>query len=137
MSIAEELLISDPLELLHRNVHPDFIVNGRASSQAFRLRGSDDGHLSVQQNSKASASVAFQRYTAQKLVSGGVWSVLVRECLELDLKAYQDPTEFDDSHAVVDMSKVKDTRKRMESLADKLAAKAHNRGCQFKPEGSG
>src|SRR2546422_4331565 len=87
MPIAPEHLISNASELLHRNAHPQFIVNDRVSSQAFRRTEADEGKLSLQQNSKASAAVAYERYISRGLESGGVWSVTIAECDELSLRA--------------------------------------------------
>ena len=131
MPIATEHLISDASELLHRNAHPDFIQNGRISSQVFKLKTADKGQLSVQQNSKAIAAIAYARYTARDFESAGVWSVTVAECSELSLKAYDDPLPDDDSHAVLDLTRF--TTSQAHKLADKLAHKARARGCQYSP----
>jgi hypothetical protein len=131
MPIAPEHLISDASELLHRNAHPKFIHNGRISSQVFRLKTDDKGQLSVQQNSKAVATIAYARYTARGFESAGVWSVAVAECSELSLEAYDDPLLDDDSHAVLDLTRF--TISQSQKLADKLAHKARARGCQYSP----
>ena len=131
MPIAPEYLISNASELLHRNAHPTFVDNGRVSSQAFRRTEADDGKLSFQQNSKASAAVAYERYTARGLESGGVWSVTVAECDELSLRVYHDPIDQDDSHAIVDLTAFNVSQSR--NITDKLAKKARDRGCQYRP----
>jgi|ERR1043165_268038 hypothetical protein len=131
MPIDAEHLITNPRELLHRNVHPLFVLDNRITSQAFLLKKEDLGQLSVQQNSKASAKVAYERYTALGYQSAGVWSVAIAECDELTLKAYDDPLDNDDSHSIVDLTAYipKQARKR----TDKLSRKAQDRGCQYKP----
>src|SRR5438876_265703 len=131
MPIAPEYLIRNPSELLHRNAHPTFVHNGRVSSLAFRRTDADEGKLSVQQNSKASAAVAYERYTARGLESGGVWSVTVAECDELSLKTYDDPIDEDDSHAIIDLTAYNVSQSR--NITDKLAKKPRDRGCQYRP----
>lgn len=130
MPIAPEFLISNAEELLHRNAHPAFVDNDRVSSQAFRRTDADEGQLSLQQNSKATPEVAFERYVATGLRSAGVWSVTITECGHLNLSAYDDPVEHDESHAVLDLTTYNVSQSR--NLTDKLAAKARSRGCQFK-----
>jgi hypothetical protein len=131
MPIAPEHLISNPLELLHRNVHPLFVLDNRITSQAFLLKKEDLGQLSVQQNSKASAKVAYERYTALGYESAGIWSVTIAECDELNLKVYDDPLDNDDSHSIVDLTAY--SSKQARKLTDKLSRKAQDRGCQYKP----
>ncbi len=73
--------LSDPDELLHRQVHPAFIRNGRVGSQAFKPTPKDEGKLSVSRGAIASAQQAFLLYTEElKLPSAGAWSVSVAEC---------------------------------------------------------
>ena len=131
MPIATEYLIDDLDELLHRNAHPTFIDNGRISSQAFRLTSRDEGRLSIQQNSRAAAAIAYERYTARGLQSGGVWSITVAECGQFTLSVYDDPLEDDDSHAITDLIAYSVSQAR--KLTNKLASKARERGCQYRP----
>lgn len=131
MPIAREYLITVQAELLHRNAHPGFVDNGRPSSQVFCLHANDAGQLSAQQNSKATAEVAYARYIARGLESCGVWSVTVMECQSINLSSYDDPIEADDSHALIDLTAFNPTQARKRT--DKLAAKARLRGCQYRP----
>jgi hypothetical protein len=131
MPISPHSLIADQSELLHRNAHPQFIVNGRVSSQAFRRTEEDEGQLSVQQDSKANAQVAYERFVARGLKSGGIWSVTVAECDELGLQAYDDPIDGDDSHGLIDLTSFNVSQSR--KITDRLAAKARDRGCQYLP----
>lgn len=131
MPIALEYLIKDENELLHRNANPAFIRDGRVTSQLFLLKSDDKGQLSVQQNSKAAPAVAYERYTARGFESAGIWSVTVDECSEIILSVYDDPLEDDDSHAVIDLTAFNNTQAR--NRTDKLANKARDRGCQYRP----
>ena len=131
MPIGPKHLISNPGELLNRNVHPKFILDNRITSQAFLLKNEDCGKLSVQRNSMARAKIAYERYTSYGFESGGVWSITVGECDELGLKVYADPIETDDSHSIVDLTAYNKTQAR--KYTDKLSRKAQDRGCQYEP----
>jgi len=124
--------LSDPEELLHRQVHPAFIRDGRVGSQAFKPTLKDVGKLSVSRGAVASAQQAFMLYTQElKLPSAGAWSVTVAECSSLDLPVYPDPLVEpveDPSHALVDFSRHKGSQ--ITRLAKRLAALARDRGCQ-------
>jgi hypothetical protein len=131
MPIDQEHLLTTADELLHRNAHPQFVENGRPSSLVFCLHGDDQGQLSTQQNSKATADIAYQRYIARGNPSDGVWSVTVNECQTIELSAYDDPIDDDDSHSIIDLIRFGTNQARKKT--DKLAAKARARGCQFGP----
>jgi hypothetical protein len=131
MPIGPKHLISNPRELLHRNVHPTFILDNRITSQAFLLKKEDCGKLSVKRNSMAKAKIAYERYTSHGFESGGVWSITVAECDELGLKVYADPIETDDSHSIVDLTAYNKSQAR--KYTDRLSRKAQDRGCQYDP----
>ncbi|MDX6404415.1 MAG: hypothetical protein QOH70_1870 [Blastocatellia bacterium] len=131
MPIGPKYLISNSSELLHRNVHPQFILDNRITSQAFLLKNDDYGKLSVQQNSMASAEVAYERYTSRGFESGGVWSITIAECDELGLRVHSDPIDEDDSHSIVDLTAYSKTQAR--KYTDKLSRRAQDRGCQYCP----
>lgn len=119
-------------ELLHRQVHPAFLRDGRPSSQAFAPTAKDDGGLSVSRDSRASADVAFRRHTQDRgLKSAGVWSVSVAECASLSLAAYSDELPDDDAHALVDFTGLSNSQVRQR--ADKLAELARRRGRLYPP----
>lgn len=79
------------------------------------------------------AEAAYKRYTSQGRSSSGVWSVTVSECSDVGLEAYEDALEQDDAHALVDFSSIP-VKAQVERIANKLAAAARQRGCQFMPE---
>lgn len=137
MSEAEPL--GDGEELLHRQVHPAFVQQGRAGSQAFKPTPKDEGQLSVARGALSSAEAAFDLYTTKLgLESAGVLSVTVAECEGVGLKAYPDPLVEpieDPAHAFVDYRSCKTSQ--IEKLAKRLAASARERGWQFQPSPSG
>ena len=127
----------DKDELLLRQVHPNFIVEGRISSQAFLPTAKDDKKLSVNRNSMVSAKEAFELHTQEKkLKSTGVWAVSVEEVVSLDSLAIEpDPIEVpiqDRSHALIDFSKLP-SESRIRSTAKNLAEKAQDRDCLYEP----
>lgn len=114
MPIHPDHEITGPDELLHRNVHPTFVINGRLTSSIFKPKKSDAGELSVQRDSLAPPPEAHRRYTQPRIINGelkslssaGTCSVSVGQCASVGLKAYADPLTDeppDDSHALVDM----------------------------------
>ena len=77
--------IEDEDELLLRQVHPNFIIESRITSQAFLPTEKDDKKLSVNRSSMISAHEAFDLHTQQKkLQSVGVWGISVGEVLTFD-----------------------------------------------------
>jgi hypothetical protein len=81
--------LPDDEELLFRQVHPNFVRDGRPSSQAFRPTPKDEGKLSVACESLTTAAAAYELFTAGLgLASAGTWGVAIGECREQGLKAF-------------------------------------------------
>ena len=119
-------------ELLHRQVHPSFLVAGRPSSGAFAPSKKDEGKLSVDRNSMASARESFEAYTRAGFVSAGVWSVTAGECNEVGIGVEHDPVKepYDNpAHSFVDFRPL--SRSQQRSKAQLLARAAAARGCQY------
>ena len=57
--------LTDPGEVLFRQVHPSWIQAGKPTSQAFRPTPKDRGLLSVSRSSKTTASAAFELHNDQ------------------------------------------------------------------------
>lgn len=88
--------------ILLRHVHPGFIQDGRATSQAFCPTAKDNSRLSVYDNSLISLSESMEHYTVkQQFASHGILGVSVNECHQESLKTEPDPEPFP-SHAVID-----------------------------------
>ncbi len=111
--------LTDPEELLHRQIHPDWIQAGRPSSQAFRPTPKDAGLLSVSRGSLTTAAAAYKLHTEQRgLKSAGVWSIRVQDCDDAELEAFGDPLPepvLDPAHAVIDFRALKDKDARVKS----------------------
>ncbi|MBI4863223.1 MAG: hypothetical protein HY815_23590 [Candidatus Riflebacteria bacterium] len=120
-------LLSDPRELLWRQVHPGFIHDGRVSSQAFTPTPKDEGLLSVARESLTTAKDAFRHHVETLgFASAGVMAVSVGECLDASLNSYDQPLPHNPAHAIVDFRALSD--KQTGKTGRKLAALARSRG---------
>lgn len=112
--------------LLLRQVHPNFVQNGFASSVAFRPNESDNGLMSVYDCDLITAEDAWVHFTSVLLKkSAGVTALSVGECMAESLPPRPDTQPFPE-HAVVDFTKVDE--KLWRSKSKKLQAKALPRG---------
>lgn len=119
-------------ELLHRQVHPSLLVAGRPSSGAFAPSKKDEGKLSVDRDSKASARQSFEAFVGAGFKSAGVWSMTVGECREASLPVVHDPVDEpypNPAHSFVDFRGI--SRSQQRSRAQLLARAANERGCQY------
>lgn len=121
--------------LLLRQVHPNFIQDGRVSSQAFRPTPKDQSLLSVYDGDQIDPTAAHDHYTGTLgLPSIGVMGVQVRECEALELPACPDPKPFRE-HAVIDFRS--HGRKATESKAKQLRARAEHRDWLYRERHAG
>ena len=118
--------------LLHRQVNPSWIQQGRVTSQAFKPTPKDEFKLSVYDGDLIGPEDAWVHYT-QTLSRGsvGVLAVTVAECRSHELDARPDPEPFPE-HAIVDFSGL--GTNQIEKKSKKLKASAVDRGWQFEPE---
>ena len=127
--------LTDDDELLHRQVHPSFVRDGRASSQAFRPTPKDSGRLSVDRGALRSAEESHLRYTTDLgLSSAGTWAVAVGECSACDLPVEAEPLVEpppNPAHAAVVFTGL--SRGQCEAKGTKLARAANERGCIHPP----
>jgi hypothetical protein len=124
--------LDHPEELLYRQVHPHWIVDGQPSSQAFKPTKKDEGMLSVALGSKATAEEAFFLHTVgQRLASAGTWAVTVGEVVAVELSSYEQPLENNPAHGFIDFRGL--GRGATESKAKLLLAKARARGDVYRP----
>ena len=91
--------------LLHRQVHPSFVINNIVSAQVFENEPSiassvfnptpkDNNKLSVYNGEKYEAEQSYNHY-AQTFQSKGVVSVSVEECKSIELDCVEDNVPFD------------------------------------------
>jgi len=118
--------------ILLRQVHPQFLLGGNLSSQAFFPFPKDAGRLSVYDSDLISPAGAFSHYTNElRLQSVGVWGVSGKEVDIIGLASEPDPLPDFPTHAVIDFGKAD---KEYRKLAKRLKAFAQARGCLYKPE---
>jgi hypothetical protein len=120
--------------ILLRQVHPSFLDNGEATSQAFFPFPKDKGLLSVDDGDLTTAAAAFTHFTEKrKLESAGTWGVSCAEVKSTELDYRSDPVAEDKAqgipanpaHAVIDFG-ARD-EKACRKLARKLKAYANTR----------
>jgi hypothetical protein len=118
--------------LLLRQVHPNFVQQGRVTSQVFRPTPKDEKQLSVYDGDQIAPENAWKHYTgASGFASVGVLAVNVAECKQLDLPAKPDPTPFPE-HAIIDFTNVLPNQILIK--AKKLLALAESRGWRYQAE---
>lgn len=112
--------------MLLRQIHPSFVQDGYATSQAFRPTAKDESKLSVYDGDQITPEAAWTHYTTQlRLASVGRVAVSVAECEAENLPARPDPRPFPE-HAVIDFTGLSDGQCR--SKSKRLQAKALVRG---------
>lgn len=130
--------ISDEVEALFRNVHPEFVAEGRLGSRAFLATKSSDFELSVCRSSLTAPADAYALHIGPKqLKSVGVWAITVGECKAQALTVLGDPVATpvpDAAHAVVDFTQISD--KERKKLSQILRRHAEDRGRVYPSESS-
>jgi hypothetical protein len=120
--------------LLHRQIHPLWVQQGRVTSQAFRPTPKDQKCLSVYDGDQISAENAWMHYTAKLgLMSTGVLAVSVAECIAQGLSVSPDPAPFPE-HTLIDFSAF--SEKPIRTIAKHLKARAELRGWQYQVDNS-
>jgi hypothetical protein len=90
--------------LLLRQVHPNFVQNGRPTSQAFRPTPKDEFLLSVENGSRIQPGAAWERFTSSPdCRSAGVMAITFSECSEQELPVIEDGKPFPE-HCSIDFS---------------------------------
>ena len=112
--------------LLFRQIHPDQLQNGFASSVNFRPNDADDGLMSVYDGDLITAEDSWvHRTVTLERVSYGVAGLSVEECLAESVTPRSDPAPFLE-HAVVDFNAIEE--KKWRAISKKLHIKALARG---------
>lgn len=118
--------------LLHRQVNPAWVQQGRITSQVFRPTPKDEKQLSVYDGDQITAEKAWSHFTdTLGHASLGVMAVTVSECEGQDLTVRPDPVPFRE-HAVIDFSELGESQ--IKRKAKRLKAAAESRDWQFRAE---
>jgi hypothetical protein len=124
--MTNEFLLTDPEELLYRQVHSSWRKpDGSFSSQVFKPTPKDKGCMSVDRSSKVSAQTSFEHHQSFG-VSVAVLGVTVGEVTDVGLSSIDDVLVDKPAHAYIDMTGK--SRGQIEGLAGKLRDLAVDRG---------
>lgn len=116
--------------LLHRQVHPAWIQEGRITSQVFKPTPKDGRLLSVYNGDLINAENSFNHHVLTlRLKSIGVVSVSVLNCTEIDLEARPDPEPFEE-HSIIDFNG--NSNSDIERKSKILRLRATERDWQYK-----
>lgn len=126
-----------PKTLLLRQVNPNWIREGRITSQVFKPMPGDKKQLSVYDGDQITAQEAYRHYTRKlNLSSVGVMAVNVAECKQQDLPVKPDPQPLFPEHAVIDFQN-HSKRKDIETKAKCLRDAAQRRDWQYQADTAG
>ncbi|MDM1409026.1 hypothetical protein [Myroides sp. DF42-4-2] len=129
-------------KLLHRQIHPSFVVNGIVSSQAFFENSlmissgafnpteKDDNKLSVYNGNIFSAKEAYEHFTTS-YTSYGVLSITEEEVLSIDPLTTNDDNMPFEGHSHIDFSKITSKNQKTKK-AGKLRDYAIKRNWTYK-----
>lgn len=118
--------------LLLRQVNPNWVQQGRVSSQIFRPTSKDEDHLSVYDGDMITAEEAWVHFTETLgYKSSGVLAVSQDECRGQGLPVMPDPAPFPE-HAYIDFTGL--GRGDIEKKAELLRGLAVSRGWQYQTE---
>jgi len=116
---------------LLRQIHPNFVQNGRPTSQAFRPTSKDEDQLSVDDGSRIEPRASWERFVKTPgCSSAGVMALTVAECSAQGLPVVPDGVPYPE-HCYLDFSTL--TRNAAERKAKFLASYAIARGWLYQP----
>lgn len=119
-----------PDALLLRQIHPNFIQDGRVTSQAFRPTPKDEFLLSVDDGDRINAESSWQRFIANPACKSiGVQALAQAECTAQDLPVIENG-EPHPEHCSIDFTAF--DKKVIEKKAKLLRAQAEKRGWLFR-----
>lgn len=117
-------------QMLHRQVHPSWVQDGRITSQVFNPTPKDNGLLSVYDGKQMGSEASYVHYTVvQKLTAIGTVSVKTDEVAAVGLSWRLDPEPFPE-HAVIDFTSLASASKTR-AKAQALAERARERGWTY------
>ena len=119
-----------PETLLLRQVNPNWIREGRITSQVFRPTPKDQGQLSVYDGDQIPPQQAYTHYTETLMLnSAGVMAVTVAECQRQQLPVLPDPVPFPE-HVLVDFRALSNSE--IKTKSKHLTQAARLRGWQYR-----
>ena len=117
-----------PETILLRQAHPNFVVEGKLTSQAFYPFPKDDKKLSVYDGDQITPADSFQHFT-QILGNQSicVWGVTCAEATTQGLASCSNPLAGNPAHALIDFTT--HDEKAIRKLSKRLKILAVARGC--------
>lgn len=118
-------------ELLHRQVHPNFLKgDGTLMSSAFKPTPKDIEKLSTTRDALLNAAASYEWYLGAVGESAGTWSVSNHEATAVDVEVILDGGDGELHDAHVSLSFEGKTRRESERTAKELRDCATTRGRQ-------
>lgn len=112
-----------------RHIHPNFIVNGVVTRQAFEAQKREDLQLSGYDGRRISAEESFHHYTQQGRKSACVCGLSSADCAEVGLRIELSPNEVNEFHVHIDFNGHGSPR----ALSTHLRNAAISRGILYQP----
>jgi hypothetical protein len=128
--MAETLANHD--EILFRQIHPSCMHNGTPASDRFKPQPSDEGMMSVDRGSIATAAASHALYVGNGLQSAAVYGVAVGEFASESIACFDDPlastetTAANPAHALADYTPHE--VKKWKTISKRLWRSAVDRG---------
>jgi hypothetical protein len=117
--------------LLFRQIHPSWIQQGRATSQAFTPTQKDATQLSVYDGDQITAEESWKHYTdILGLNSYGTLAITISECNNVQLSVIPDPNPFPE-HAYIDFGGL--SGNQIKNKSKYLRSVSNSRGWVFLP----
>ncbi|WP_145012428.1 hypothetical protein [Pseudomonas oryzihabitans] len=125
----------DNSEVLLRQIHPDFFVDGVPARNRFMPYRGDENRMSVDRSSMVSPQDSHLNYTAGGKKSAAVFGITVGEFQAEQISCEEDPVlpssegAGNAAHAIADYSL--HSQREQEKVATRLRRIAQARGCLF------
>lgn len=124
--------LSNPDEVLFRQIHPNFMQNGKPASDRFKPQPNDAGMMSLDRETLTTAKASHELYISTGRQSSAVFGVSVGEFNEENIPCQDDPlaatasTPANPAHALADYSRYDE--KEQKNISKRLHRKAISRG---------
>jgi hypothetical protein len=125
--------LRDGDEILSRQIHPSFLVDGHVASSPFAPSAKDDNRLSVDRSSITTAASSFELYTHNGYQSIAVYGLKVGEFESEGIPCHSDPLsatstqKANPAHAYADYTGAGTNQSK--KIAKRLRNYAVTRGC--------
>jgi hypothetical protein len=119
----------NPETLLMRQIHPNFLVNGKITSQAFFPSKKDENQLSMYDGTLFTAQESHAHFTSGGYLSVAVYGVVPSEVNEIGLESRPHEEGYFSGHVIIDFASA--SEKAARKFAKSLRACAEKRGVLY------